>query len=388
MQVTNVYERNIKALKSKKFFIINKGGTRSGKTFAVLQMLITLALKSKKKRVISVISETFPHIKRGARREFIKIMTGDNLFDERAWNKTDSIYTFLNGTIIEFFSADSPAKVHGPARDILFINEAQNISKEIAVQLFIRTRERVILDYNPTFDFWVDSDIIGKGREVMIHSTYLDNPLLSDNQIAEIESHRDNANWWRVYGLGLTGQLEGVVYTFTQVDSMPEGVRFYGMDFGFTNDPTAIVSVIVKGNDVYINEECYRTGMLNSDIISALLRIGVKKQSTEIYADSAEPKSIEEIYRAGYNIKPCVKGANSIISGIQKVKEYNIKVTSSSTNLIKELRSYTWEVDKNGKYLNVPVDYDNHLCDALRYAIYTKLSKRGGNPPKLNLLRL
>ena len=305
-------------------------------------------------------------------------MVDDKRWDDERWSKVDNIYTFDNGSILEFFSADSPAKVHGPARDYLFVNECQNVPYEVARQLFVRTRGMIVLDYNPTHSFWVHEKIRPRENCIHIHSTYKDNTFLTKEQVDEIESNKDDKNWWRVYGLGLTGQLEGVIYDFEQIDKMPEadGLKeCYGMDFGFTNDPTAIVHVLADtGKKIaYLDEICYRTRMLNSDIIDEMRDKDVPLRSVPIYADCAEPKSIAEICNAGFNVIPCKK-QKSIVEQIQFVKGYKLMVTKRSLNLINELRNYTWAKDKDGNDLNQPIDKYNHLADSLRYAIFSHLA--------------
>ena len=376
MKTTSVFARNIAAYNEDRFrFLVNKGGTRSGKTFSILQLLFLLAYYDPTPTVTSVVSETLPHLKRGAIRDFKAILGGDSLFEERRWNRTDYIYTFASGSVMEFFGADSAAKVHGAARDRLFINECQNIEFETARQLFIRTGKTIFLDYNPTHEFWVDTEIIGSGREYVVYSTYRDNEFLPPEQVAEIEAYRHDENWWRVYGLGLTGRLEGVIFDFDQIDRMPDrrGRHCYGLDFGYTNDPTALVEVSIVGDgpvrDVYLDQLIYRKGMLNSDIAAAMTECGVPKRADEIFADAAEPKSIDELHRYGFNVKPCVKG--SINPQIDVMQSVRLHVTKRSVELIRELRNYTWKTDKNGTPLNVPIDRFNHAIDAARYAIYT-----------------
>lgn len=353
---------------------INEGGTRSTKTYSILQLLLVIALHDKKPTLTSVVSETFPHLRRGAIRDFQKILKTDGLWSEAQWSASTNTYTLPNGSQIEFFSADSPDKVHGPARDRLFINECQNINYDTYRQLAIRTSGDVWLDFNPTHEFWVHTELKDRGREFYVHSTYRDNPFLTRAQIEEIESNKTDENWWRVYGLGEVGHLEGLVYSFSLCDAIPteqKGREVYGLDFGFTNDPTALVYAKIIGKDIYIREVIYRTGMLNNELGALMYSEGVPKRGTEVYADCAEPKSIEELYRMGYNIKPCIKG--EISAQIDILKQYRLHITKDSLNLIKEARNYTWKVDKNGKAVNVPIDAFNHALDALRYAVVTPL---------------
>lgn len=364
-------------------YVSSCGGTRSGKTFANLQAIFELAVQDTTPTLTSVVSETFPHLKRGAIRDF-PLALGD-YYDEKYWNKSESIYTLPhNGAKIEFFSADAPAKVHGPARDRLFLNEVQNIPYETARQLFIRTRGLILQDYNPTATFWGNEIIEARPDCITIHSTYKDNNYLTSEQVAEIESYKTDKNWWRVYGLGLVGELDGTIYDFEQIDEMPTAsnlVDIYGMDFGFTNDPTALVHLRVDTarKIIYAELLIYKTALLNRDIVERMEALGVPKRSVPIYADCAEPKSIAEISRAGFNIKPCQKDApvrsEKMKFQIDFVKGYKLCVLKSSTDLIKELRNYTWAKDKDGNNLNVPIDKWNHALDALRYAAYTHLAQ-------------
>jgi phage terminase large subunit len=380
---SKVFVQTKKAWLSKPRYISSCGGTRSGKTFSNLQLLILVA--NTRKVTISVVSETMPHLKRGAIRDFQNIMGTE--FDETRWNKTDAIYTFPNGSIIEYFSADSPAKVHGPARDILFLNEAQNISYDIARHLFVRTSERILIDYNPTHTFWVNERIEPSEDCVCIHSTFKDNcdcatgeTFLSPEQVREIESNKGDKNWWRVYGEGKVGQLEGLIFPdFEQVDDLPRPeerpdgmVEAYGLDFGFTNDPSVLIHVLVdnRSREIWADEVFYRTGMLNSDMAAAMKEAGVGRKT--VYADAAEPKTIEELRRYGFNVQPCYKSTRKA-EQLQAMKGYRQKITKRSLNLIREHRGYTWQRDKDGSYLNEPISVQDHAEDALRYGCFPAL---------------
>jgi phage terminase large subunit len=292
-------------------------------------------------------------------------------FNHNNWNKSSLTYTFSNGSIIEFFSADQPDKLRGARRDVLFINEANNIDFESYQQLSIRTRKFIYLDYNPTQEFWVHTELINDGNSDFIILTYKDNEALEKTLVKEIESAQEKAktssywaNWWKVYGLGEVGSLEGVIFNnWQQIDTIPNEARLIGLglDFGYTNDPTAIVEVYQYNDKRILNELCYRTGMVNKDIVDVL------PNNVIIYADSAEPKSIEEIRRHGKMIKAVTKGKDSIMYGIQIMQSQNYLVTKQSVNIIKELRGYTWDTDKNGVKLNKPIDYLNHSIDSIRY---------------------
>ena len=358
-------------------YIDSAGGTRSGKTFAMLQVLCEIA-KGCKNLLISVVSETFPHLKRGAIRDF-KTILGDE-WNDKAWNMSSSIYSFDSGSIIEFFSADQPAKVHGPARDILFINEANHISYDTARQLFVRTRLLVLFDYNPTNVFWAHEEIAPRDTCVSLHSTYKDNDFLTPEQVAEIESNKNDANWWRVYGEGKVGQLEGLIFPdFELCDTMPDaaGLReVYGMDFGFTNDPSTLIRILLDTGrkEAWLDEIFYKRGMLNSDMAREMEAAGVPKRSTMIFADCAEPKTIAELAGYGWNILPCYKATRKA-EQLQMMRGYRLHITKRSIDTIKEARAYCWMQDKDGKWLNEPQPFGDHAMDAARYGLVTYLTQ-------------
>ena len=367
----NILGANIDANKQGKRYIVNSGGTRSGKTFNILTLLINIALKHK--TLISVVSETFPHLRKGAIRDFQLIMDNAGLWQPEKWNKTESTYTFGSGGQIEFFSCDSPGKVHGPARKHLFINEAQNINHAIFKQLAVRTTGTIFIDFNPTHEFYAHTELKQYDETAWIHSTYLDNPYLSKEQIKEIERGKINSNWWRVYGLGEIGQVEGLVFEHTINDFPTEPKDLIsGLDFGFTNDPSSIIDVAFNEGQIWLKERLYRTHMTNSDIVNFIKSEHI---NNKIIADSAEPKSIEELHRAGVHVLPATKGKDSINQGISVMQSYKINIDSSSTNLIKEFNNYTWAKDKEDNYINKPIDFLNHGIDACRYAIMHKLNK-------------
>jgi len=370
-----IYVDTLDYIAQGKAVVVNKGGTRSGKTWSLLQVCVWLATNQKNK-LISVVGESVPFLKRGAMRDFKTMVGGD--WRVEWWNATDKIYTIpTTGSSIEFFSADNESKVHGSSRDYLFLNECYFIDWEIYRQLAVRTRKAILLDYNPRSRFWVDERLIGREDVALIHSTYNDNPFLSERQRAEIESYQSDANWWRVYGLGETGSVEGLVYTNWQiVQELPQVFKreFYCVDFGFTNDPTAVLRVRLSGGELWVDELTYQRGMLNADIVQVLKDAGVPRNA-EIVCDSAEQKSIAEINNiGGYRAVACTKGKGSIVAGITSVQAYKLNVTQNSLGLIDELRNYSWKRDTNGAYINEPVDRYNHALDALRYGVTTYLS--------------
>lgn len=370
--VSDIYNRNIVAMNNH-HVIVNKGGTRSGKTWSLLQLCATLATHCDG-ILISVVGETLPFLKRGVIRDFHSMMGG--AWNADKWNATDLVYSFDNGSQIEFFSADNEGKVHGSARDVLFINECYFVDWEIYRQLEVRTRALIFLDYNPRSRFWVDDNILGKPDVALIHSTYKDNPFLTDRQRQAIEAYKDDENWWRVYGLGEMGSVEGLIYTrWATVPEMPSTFKreFYCIDFGFTNDPTSILRVRLSGGELWVEELAYRNAMLNADIVNVLQQNHVQRNA-QIVCDSAEKKSIAEINNiGGFRAVACVKGNGSVVSGITMVQAYKINVTKNSLGVIDELRNYSWKRDANGNYINIPIDRYNHSLDALRYGVTTFL---------------
>ena len=359
-----------KILALKKRIKIVQGGTSAGKTYGILPILIDRAAKTPNTE-ISVVSESIPHLRRGALRDFLKIMKSINRYVDDRYNKTLLKYEFANGSFIEFFSADDSSKLRGGRRSILYINECNSVSFESFNELSIRTKDEVFLDYNPTAEFWVQTELEGQEDAEKIILTYKDNEALDKGIIDQIENNIKKAetsnywrNWVRVYVDGEMGQLEGVVFSnWKPIDTIPNEARLIGIgvDFGYTNDPTSIIEVYKMNETRILNEVTYQTGLLNSDIAKILPR------DVPVYADSAEPKSIADIQRYGITIKGVTKGRDSINYGIDVMQRENYLVTSQSTNLIKELRSYCWDTDKTGKRLNKPIDNFNHAIDAVRY---------------------
>ena len=379
-KASSILQRNAEAWQSGKYRIIaNKGGTRSTKTWSLLQLMLIIVTASK--CLVSVVSESVPHLRKGAMRDIDNILENAKLVEgvHYSRNRTENTIAFQNGGVLEFFSADSYTKVHGAQRDYLYINECNNLEWEIYRQLAIRTSKVIFLDWNPRSAFWFDEHLQSRDGVCLIHSTYLDNPFLSKAQIAEIESNRGDENWWRVYGLGENGSVEGLVYkSFSIVSSIPAmpKMRFYCIDFGFTNDPTAILRVSLSGGELWVEELAYQSGMFNRDIVDVLREAGATRQDN-IVADSAEPKSIAEINAlGGYNVKAATKGQGSIVAGITAVQAYKINVHENALGVIDELRNYSWKRDQDGRYMNVPLDSYNHALDALRYGVTAFLQAR------------
>ena len=351
------------------------GGTSAGKTISIMQILISKAIDDKRPTLTSVVSESFPHLKKGAMRDFKNIMQEHNYWDDRDWNATDSIYTFQSGSKIEFFSADQPSKVRGPRRERLYINECNNVDYEAFDQLEVRTNLEVWLDWNPTYEFWFYTNVLNNRDDIdFITLTYKDNEGLPENIVKSIEMRKSNKQWWRVYGEGKLGEVEGRIYTgWKTLDEIPFEARLegYGLDFGYTNDPTAIVAIYYYNGGYILDEKCYRKGMSNRDIADLLnsLPYGL------VVADSAEPKSIDDIKSYGVAIvaadKSGTKSKPYLKTSIGHVQDQKISVTKGSVNLIREYRRYLWKVDKDGRTLNEPDGGYDHALDAARYKLYS-----------------
>ena len=351
---------------------IVQGGSSSSKTFTIIPFLIDYANKNANKE-ISIVAESIPHLRRGAMRDFVKIMEWVGLMDYSAWNKSTLTYYFPNGSFIEFFSGDQPDKMRGARRDVLFVNEANNVAWETYYQLAIRTREFIYIDFNPTAEFWAHTELKGQPDVDFIILTYRDNEALETSIINEFKKAEEKAktseywaNWVKVYVNGEIGSLQGVVFdNWKTVDAIPQQARLlgYGCDFGYSNDPSTLVAVYQLNNEFYYDELIYQKGLLNSD----LARLIKQHPTAMIYADSAEPKSIQELKNYGIRITATEKGADSIMHGISKMQQAPFYVTKRSLNLIKELRAYTWATDKTGATLNKPIDAFNHAIDAMRY---------------------
>jgi len=359
-----------KLLQLKKFIKGIQGGSSAGKTYGIIPIEIDYAIKNKGTET-SIVSESIPHLKRGAMRDFKKIMMSTNRWVDEHWNATDFRYTFANGSFIEFFSADNSSKLRGARRDRLYINECNNIHFTAYTELAMRTKQSIFLDWNPSNEFWFHNELKEEDNVDFIILTYKDNEAAPQSAIDFIEkAYRKSEtssywrNWYKVYGLGEIGMLEGVVFSnWKTIDTIPKEARLIGigLDFGYTNDPTSIIEIYTHNGQRIVNELAYRTGMLNSDIAKIL------PKNVVVYADSAEPKSIDEIRRYGINIKGVTKGKDSINYGIDVMQRNEYLVTSNSTNLIKELRSYCWDTDKTGVRLNKPAGGNDHAIDAFRY---------------------
>lgn len=344
------------------------GGTSASKTISILVWIIDWCQSNRNKKV-DVLSESYPHLEDGAIKDFQSIMTDRGYWKDDRWNSSKHTYTFETDTVLKFKSVDKLGKARGPRRDGLFINEANNIKYEIYDQLEVRTKEFVWLDWNPTNEFWYYTEIKDKKDHDFLTLTYLDCIEVLDKRIIDsIESHKNNKNWWLVYGLGQLGEVEGKIYTdWKIIDEIPHEARLerYGLDFGYSNDPTAIVAVYKYNGGFILDEVTFMSKLKNNQIADIL-----KNQPQALcIADSAEPKSIDEIMECGVSIFPSLKGPGSVNKGIDYVQQQRISVTGRSKNIIREYRNYMWKTDKDGKIINDPDVGFDHSMDALRYAI-------------------
>lgn len=365
-----------KLLRLKKRIKAVQGGTSAGKTISILQILIDKCQRDNTPTLTSVVSESFPHLKRGAIRDFLMIMEEHKYFDPKRWNRTDYAYTFETGSRLEFFSADQPGKVRGPRRDRLFINEANNVPYETFDQLEVRTKDEIWLDWNPTNEFWYYEEVEKRSDVEHIILTYKDNEGLAKEIVDSIEQRKNRPGWWKVYGLGQLGEVEGKIYRgWDIVEEIPRTARLerYGLDFGYSNDPATIVAVYYHDGGYIWDEIMYQRGMSNKRIADMIK--DQEQPSVLVVADSAEPKSIDEIKGYGINIVGAEKGKDSVNHGIQLVADQKIAVTKRSVNVIKEYRNYLWKTDKDGKVLPVPEHEFSHSMDAGRYAMVSLINK-------------
>lgn len=361
--------------RSDKRITIEQGGTRSGKTYNILMWIIFEYSYKESDKVITICRKTFPSLRASVMRDFFDILRIHDIYYEEMHNKSSHEY-HLNGNLVEFISLDQPQKIRGRKRNLLFINEANELFFEDWQQLVFRTDGKIILDYNPSDSFhWIYDKVITRDDADFYQTTYKDNKFLDPVIREEIERLRDtDEDYWRIYGLGERGSSRATIFQFSVADEPKGQVVAYGLDFGFTNDPTAIVKVYKEGDNLYLQELLYHTNLTNADISQKISEMGLTRYD-EIWADSAEPKSIEELHRMGWNIKPTAKGADSVMAGIDILKRHKLHIVKGSPNLVKEFQNYKWQEDKNGNLINRPVDAFNHLVDAIRYATFNRLSR-------------
>jgi phage terminase large subunit len=352
---------------------IHYGGTRSGKSYALLQWIIVKCLEGREDVVI--VRKTIPSLKRTIVKDFEDIMGSLELWNSNDFNQTDRIYTFYTGSTISFISTDNPEKLRGLKSSILWLEEANEIDEESWFQLRIRCTGPIILSLNPTISphHWIR----GIDDATQYFTTFKNNPYLEKEVVNAIKAlERTNPKAWRTYGLGEFVQNDKAVFQFNVIDWVPDDAEFVciGMDFGYSNDPTAIVSLFRKDREIYLVENCYERGLVTNDI-AAKLRTIVGDNRWEIWADSAEPRLIEELYRLGFNIRPVVKGKDSINFGIQVLQNYSINIPKTCQNIVNEFYGYEWETDRFGKQLDRPIDFNNHCIDAARYGAMMRLSQ-------------
>lgn len=357
--------------KSDKRITVMQGGTRSGKTYNII-LFFVIRLLQETGKTLTVCRNSLPSLRGSVMRDFFDVLVKMDLYSEDLHNKTESTY-LLNGNLVEFVSVDQPQRIRGRRRNYLFINEANELNFDAWMQLVFRTEEKIVLDYNPSDEYhWIYEQVVTRDDADFYITTYKDNPFLPKELIDEIERlQQADQNYWRVYGLGERGISQDMIYTHWKLcKALPgKGEVFYGCDFGYNNS-TALVFVELYEGAIYCDEVLYQTKLTTSDLIDELMINGVRR-SLEIYADCAEPKTIEEISRAGYNVHPSDK---DVLEGIRKVKSLPLYITERSANIIKEIKNYKWKVDKNGIRLDEPVKFNDHAMDAIRYAVFTKLT--------------
>jgi len=373
IQTNKVYKH---LTNSNKKIIVEQGGTRSGKTYNILLWIILEYTPRNKNKTITICRKAFPSLRASVMRDFLDILRKLNIYQELNHNKSNSEYK-LFGNLIEFISLDMPQKVRGRKRNLLFINEANELNWEDWQQLIFRTDERIIIDYNPSDEYhWIYDKVITRDDCDFYRTTYLDNPFLEQSIKREIERLKDtDEQYWQIYGLGLKGVSKATIFNYNECNKIPEDAEFiaYGADAGYSNDPSTLVSVYTKDYNLYIKEHLYRTQMTTKDLHNTFKEVGINRN--QLYMDSSEPRLIEELRRMGWNIRPSLKGRDSINAGIDLLKRYKINITTKSNNAIQEFRNYKWKEDKSGKLTNTPEDKNNHIIDAVRYATYSILSR-------------
>lgn len=370
---TNKVFRHLEESKSK--IVVQQGGTRSGKTYNILIWIMFSYCNRNENKLITICRKSFPALRGTVMRDFFQILKDQELYSEDFHSKSMNEY-YLNGNTIEFISLDMPQKIRGRKRDLLFINEANELNYEDWQQLIFRTGEKVIIDYNPSEQFhWIYDQVLTRKDCEFYQTTYLDNPFLGNVIKEEIERLKEvDENYWRVYGLGERGQNRSLVFKFNTAKEIPSEAKLisYGLDFGFSNDPSSLVASYLLDDSIYIKELIHRTGMTNRDLSDEFRELGLDRRD-EIFCDSAEPKSIEELHRLGWNTKSTVKGEINL--GIDILRRYKLYVLDKSLNVIKEMSNYKFIEDKNGNLTNKPEDKFNHSIDALRYSVLNKLSR-------------
>ena len=363
-------------LDSESKIVCEQGGTRSGKTYNILLYIIFHYCQVNTGKTITICRKTFPAVRSSVMRDFLNILKSYNKYNEAYHNKSNSEYT-LNNNLIEFISVDQPQKIRGRKREFLFINEANELEYEDWQQLIFRTTEKIVLDYNPSDEYhWIYDKVLNRDDVEFYKTTYKDNKFLDESIIKEIERLKyTDEQYWQIYGLGVRGVSKATIFNYVEVPHIPHDAELisYGADAGYTNDPSTLVSVYRKDYNLYIKEHLYRTMMTTKDLSDCFKKEVMSRNA--IYFDAAEPRLIDELRRMGHNIQPSLKGRDSINAGIDLLKRFKIHITSDSNNAIQEFRNYKWQEDRSGKLTNKPVDKNNHIIDAVRYATYSILSR-------------
>lgn len=363
-------------IKNKKPIVVLQGGTSSAKTYTILQFLIKQCLGEWKGWTIDIVRRTYPALRISVMKDFFDILRIMGLYIRNDHNKSEGTYK-LKGNLFRFYSSDEEQKVRGPRRHVTYFNEVLEFKKMDVMQMLMRTHEFVFMDYNPAEEFhWVYDDILTRDDVNFHKSTYLDNPFLTDRTIKEIKRlKKTDHNLWRIYGLGERGAAQATIYTnwdYTDKEFKDfEGQVFYGLDFGF-NNPTAFLRIKYHKTGVFMEELIYKTDLTSDLIVGQLFKL-VKEKKLEfdstIFADGARPEIIEDLRSAGFNVRPAEKEKGSVLRGVNFIKRHKLFFPKESVNLIKEFRTYKWKVDKDDRILDVPVDLNDHLCDAARYAL-------------------
>ncbi len=358
---------------------VHQGGTRSGKTYSILQGLCELCWNNVNSgMIITVVRRTYPSLRGSVLRDFIEILQSQGLYEEKYHNKTESLYD-LFGNTWEFIAVEQESRIRGRKRHVVYINEANELSRDMFMQLALRTTWKIILDYNPSMEYhWIYDDVIPRDDCAFFQTTYKDNPYLSEDTIAEIERLKEtDDNYWRIYGLGEKGISKETIFQTHTYTALPENTKTiaYGLDFGYASDPAALILVHARGDELYIEQKLYSGGLTNQDLAHEFKKLGITRHQ-EIIADSAEPKSITELHRMNFNVKPAKKGADSIRNGIDIMRRHKLYVKDDSIDVQKEFRNYKWMTDKDGRILPTPKDEWNHAIDAIRYVCLNKLAHR------------
>ena len=373
VKVSRVFRKNYNATTK---IVVNQRSSRSGKTYSILMLLILVKAFEEEDAVFTIVRKTMPSLKASAMRDFFEILKNEDLYEERKHNKTENTY-MLNGNLFEFVSLNQPQKKRGAKRTYLFINEANELNLEDWIQPSIRTEKQIFIDYNPSMEeHWIYDLVIPRNDCTFIQSTYLDNnEFLPAEVVKEIESPKNiDEYYWRVYGLGLPGQIKGMIFTnWDQCEEFPVDCKWvaYGLDFGFSNDQTALIKVGLSGGDLYLEELIYNRGQTNQDIARWMGEMGLRWVD-EIVSDN-QPKCIFEIKKEGFNVLATFKGKDSILAGLDIMKRYKIFITKGSVNLIRGFKNYKWKEDQARKATNEAIDKFNHGIDVVRYMCLAKV---------------